>query len=317
MPRPNSRLTMFFAAGLCLVTLAGCSPADPTPGKQGNSGAYSKICLQPAEEGDVPTSITVEEFKRVSGIDLAGNASGAGGGHTSVEPVCIGSKGHKAYAAVFLSPNKNDVSILYNLALDADWDGDVPPADSKARTYAQLKGFDGIVQIYWVSDLAVDSPGLGLSGPATWVLVNVANRQPSPAPSDGTEIEQVSCGELFGSTWTGSTAEEFKEDVGFDLSGIHGSPLANSSVCKSSEQGRTYYQIVYQSPNPADLLLLYERALDGGWVGEKSPQDGSTTAELSRGDDVATMAWLPDIISYAPRLGPGIPALVIAVVVED
>lgn len=117
MPRSHSRLTILFAAGLGLVTLAGCSAVDPTPGAPVNASAYSKICLQPAEEGDVSTPITVEEFKRVSGIDLAGSASGAGGGHTSVEPVCIGSNGQNAYAAVFLSANKNDVSILYNLRL--------------------------------------------------------------------------------------------------------------------------------------------------------------------------------------------------------
>lgn len=317
MPRSHSRLTMLFAAGLGLVTLAGCSPAPPTPGAPVNASAYSKICLRPAHEGDVSTPITVEEFKRVSGIDLAGSASGAGGGHTSVEPVCIGSNGHNAYAAVFLSPNKNDVSILYNLAIDADWNEDVPPGDSAARTYAQLKGFDGIVQINWVSDLAVDSPGLGLSGPATWVLVNVGNREPSPGPSGATGVEKMQCSELFGSSWTDSTDEEFKEEVGFDLSGIHGGPLSNTSACKSSEQGRTYYQVIYLSPNPEDVLMLYERALAGKWVGTRSPQAGSSTAELSRGDDRAQISWVPDIIGYAPWLDPATPALVIAAVVED
>jgi len=182
MPRTHARLTMLVAAGLGLAALAGCSPGGSTSGGSGGTGDYAKICDQPAEAGEVSTPITVEEFEEATGIDLAGTVSGAGGGHVSVEPVCIADNGQGSYDAAFLSPNHDDVSVLFDLASDGGWDEDVPPGDSAARTYAQLKWGGGIVQINWVPDLAVDSPGLGLSGPATTIGVGVGSGGP---PSGG------------------------------------------------------------------------------------------------------------------------------------
>lgn len=329
MSRTHARLTMLIAAGLGLAALTGCAPGGLTSGGSGGTGDYAKICDLPAEAGEVSTPITVEEFREATGIDLAGTISGAAGGHVSVEPVCIADNGQRAYHAAFLSPNHNDVGVLYDLARDGGWVEDVPPGDSAARTYAQLKWGGGLVQIYWVPDLAVDSPGLGLSGPATRISVGVGYDGPPSGGSGGDSDDWKLCEELMGG-WVGvhsstpATVEEFKKATGVDLTGNQGGLLGGEPACigKASGNQSIHYVAAFFSPNPDDVDILYDRARDSGWAsdspGDTPPVDGGygwRTATLSRDDGYLDIYWEPDIARYvwADELGLSGPATLVRV----